>query len=111
MVDIFTGKIPITPDTRSRLKVTKAAQESVSSQLDPGLSDSAKRLADILDLSPEAQSKARNGLKVSGHLDFFGKVLKFLNGFSSFQKPVSAKAEVELFVQKSKLENKTAIKK
>lgn len=98
MVDIFTVKSQTAQGTIARLKVSSPE----AARVDTGLTNAEKRLSDILDLSPEAIAKVQGGRKVSAHLDLFGSVLKFLNGFKSSHRPQFSKVEVEFFIPKKK---------
>ena len=65
------------------------------------MTDAESRLADILDLSPEATKKVQSGRKVDAYLRMFNSVMQFINGSHKTNQPQISPVSIEYV----KLEN------
>lgn len=85
------------PGTIAKLKVGKPT----STQTSTSLTRAENRLADILDLSPEATKKVQSGRKVDSYLRMFNSVMQFINGSYKTNQPQISLVTIEYV----KLEN------
>jgi len=94
---IFTKSGVPAPGTIAKLKVGKP----VTVQSSTSMTSAENRLADILDLSPEATKKVQSGRKVDAYLRMFNSVMQFINRSYKINAPQISPVTIEYV----KLEN------
>lgn len=92
MVESIFSKNTAKPGMIARLKVGGTAKAPGL----PGLSAAENNLADLVQISGDAKTRALETRKLDAHLRVFSSALKFFNGFfSNSYKPTASTIDIE----------------